>query len=215
MKNFFNFSSVLILMIIIASLIFISLNTAFAKQFIQDTPQVSSSPSISQESSSPSTSQESPSQNSSSNDSSENAEPTELHPKVAENAEKLKEKAAEKDIAIQITEGFRTEERQDALYAQGRTQPGNIVTNAKGGESYHNYGLAVDFAVEANGEVTWDVNYDGNGNGKSDWVEVADIAKDLGFTWGGDWEEFKDYPHLQMEFGNSIRDLQEGNHNLF
>src|SRR5699024_8983299 len=148
-------------------------------------------------------------------DSSESSEPTELHPKVAENAEKLKEKAADKDIAIQITEGFRTEERQDDLYAQGRTQPGNIVTNAKGGESYHNYGLAVDFAVEADGEVTWDVNYDGNGNGKSDWVEVADIAKDLGFTWGGDWEEFRDYPHLQMEFGKSIRDLQEGDHDLF
>ena len=89
------------------------------------------------------------------------------------------------------------------------------MTNAKGGESYHNYGLAVDFAVEADGEVIWDVSYDGNDNGKSDWEEVAEIAKDLGFTWGGEWEEFKDYPHLQMDFDTSIRDLQRGNHDIY
>lgn len=123
--------------------------------------------------------------------------------------------AEEKDISIQITDGFRTHEEQDALYAQGRTEPGNIVTNAKGGESYHNYGLAVDFAVEADGEVIWDVNYDGNDNGKSDWEEVAEIAKDLDFTWGGDWEDFKDYPHLQMDFDTSIRELQRGNHDIY
>ncbi len=54
------------------------------------------------------------------------------------------------------------------------------------------------------------MEYDGNNNGKSDWMEVVEIAKDLGFSWGGDFTRFKDYPHLQMDFGLSIRDLQRG-----
>ena len=58
--------------------------------------------------------------------------------------------------------------------------------------------------------MIWDIEYDGNGNGQSDWFEVAEIAKELGFQWGGDWRSFKDYPHLQMDFGLTINDLQEG-----
>lgn len=201
MKFLFNFSLLSILTIIATSLIFVSINTVFANQFTQETNQVA------------------PTKISSESTTSENSEdkpqPDGLHPKVAEKSDILKEKAEEKDISIQITDGFRTHEEQDALYAQGRTEPGNIVTNAKGGESYHNYGLAVDFAVEADGEVIWDVNYDGNDNGKSDWEEVAEIAKDLDFTWGGDWEDFKDYPHLQMDFDTSIRELQRGNHDIY
>lgn len=135
--------------------------------------------------------------------------PEGLHPEVEANAELLKQKAAEKGILVRITDGFRSFEEQNTLYAQGRTEPGNIVTYAKGGESYHNYGLAVDYAiVQGNGEVTWDLEYDGNGNSKSDWHEVGQIGKELGFTWGGDWEDFKDYPHLQMDYGLSLEQLQ-------
>jgi peptidoglycan L-alanyl-D-glutamate endopeptidase CwlK len=54
------------------------------------------------------------------------------------------------------------------------------------------------------------MDYDGNGNSKSDWKEVVEIAKNLGFEWGGDWAKFKDYPHLQMSFGLTINDLQNG-----
>ncbi|MNY82762.1 Peptidoglycan L-alanyl-D-glutamate endopeptidase CwlK precursor [compost metagenome] len=54
------------------------------------------------------------------------------------------------------------------------------------------------------------MTYDGNGNGESDWMEVVSIAKGLGFTWGGDWENFPDYPHLQMDFGYTIRQLKSG-----
>ncbi|MGE7921080.1 M15 family metallopeptidase [Viridibacillus sp. NPDC093762] len=137
--------------------------------------------------------------------------PTELHPIVEENKNVLLEKADEIDIDVMITEGLRPFEKQNELYNQGRTTKGNIVTNSKGGESFHNYGLAFDYAIKnANGGIEWDIEYDGNHNGKSDWFEVAEIAKELGFEWGGDWKQFKDYPHLQMTFGLNIPMLQEG-----
>lgn len=137
--------------------------------------------------------------------------PTELHPIVAEKVEVLKEKTAEKEITILITDDYRSIEEQDKIYDQGRGTPGKVVTHLKGGDSYHNFGLAVDFALQLeDGNVIWDTEYDGNGNGQSDWFEVAEIAKELGFEWGGDWRGFKDYPHLQMNFGLTINNLQEG-----
>ncbi|MGV3466903.1 MAG: M15 family metallopeptidase [Heyndrickxia sp.] len=140
-----------------------------------------------------------------------NSYPTELNPIVKERTSELVQQAAKKGIRVVITDGFRSAADQDQLYKKGRTVSGNIVTNAKGGESYHNYGLAVDFALKTTtGNIIWDMQYDGNGDGKSDWYEVVDLAKNLGFTWGGDWIRFKDYPHLQMDFGLSIADLQNG-----
>ncbi|WP_235062690.1 M15 family metallopeptidase [Thalassobacillus devorans] len=137
--------------------------------------------------------------------------PTGLHPKVAKKRDQLVARAEEKGIEVVITEGFRTIKEQEEIYERGRSEKGNIVTYAEGGESYHNYGLAIDFALRnKNEKVIWDTEYDGNGNGKSDWMEVVEIAKDLGFDWGGDWRRFKDYPHFQMDMGYSIRELKNG-----
>ncbi|MCM3446215.1 M15 family metallopeptidase [Bacillus velezensis] len=125
--------------------------------------------------------------------------PSALHPLVKQNAELLQTAALKKGITVVITEGFRSIEEQNELYRQGRSKKGNIVTYAKGGESYHNYGLAIDFALQKkDGSLIWDMTYDGNRNGTPDWLEVVSIAKTLGFDWGGDWRGFKDYPHLQM-----------------
>ncbi len=136
---------------------------------------------------------------------------TELHPVVLEHAEKLVEEAAAIGISVLITQGHRSKEEQNELYNQGRTSQGAIVTYARGGESYHNYGLAIDFALlNAKGKALWDLEYDGNRNGRSDWYEVAALAKKIGFSWGGDWKGFKDYPHLQMDFGYSIDELSRG-----
>lgn len=137
--------------------------------------------------------------------------PTELHPKVSDAKNLLITQAAEKDIEIVITDGHRTKEEQDALYERGRSIEGQVVTNVEGGSSYHNYGLAIDFALKLDdGDVVWDMERDDNENGKSDWMEVVTIAKDLGFDWGGDWRNFKDYPHLQMDFGLTMRQLKNG-----
>lgn len=137
--------------------------------------------------------------------------PSGLHPIVEEKSNKLVRQAEAIGIDILITDGFRSVEAQDGLHAQGRNTAGSIVTQARGGESYHNYGLAIDFALRLeNGEVVWDIERDGNRNGKRDWFEVAAIGKELGFIWGGDWQHFKDYPHLQMTFGLSISELQQG-----
>lgn len=137
--------------------------------------------------------------------------PKALNPIVEERKDLLIQKAADKSINIVMTEGIRSFEKQDQLYQQGRTTKGNVVTNTKAGESYHNFGLAFDYALlDKKGTIIWNIKYDGNNNGESDWFEVADIAKTLGFDWGGDWISFKDYPHLQMTFGISIAMLKEG-----
>nr|WP_275677364.1 M15 family metallopeptidase [Neobacillus drentensis] len=137
--------------------------------------------------------------------------PTELNPVVKERSDQLIQQAAKKGIEVVITDGFRSAGDQDKLYQQGRSTGGNIVTNAKGGESYHNFGLAIDFALETpSGDVLWDRQYDRNENGVADWTEVVQMAKALGFDWGGDWKGFKDYPHLEMNFGLTIADLQNG-----
>ena len=134
-----------------------------------------------------------------------------LHPAVEENTSRLLKEAMDQNIEVIITEGIRSNSRQNELYEQGRSAEGNIVTHARAGESYHNYGLAVDYALKnSNGEIIWDIHYDGNHNGESDWFEVASIAKELGFEWGGDWKNHKDYPHLQMTFNLSINQLQRG-----
>ncbi|MBD3922005.1 M15 family metallopeptidase [Paenibacillus sp. PR3] len=139
--------------------------------------------------------------------------PVGLHPAVAQAGDKLVAGAAKLGITVVITDGFRSSAEQDALYRQGRGDSGAVVTQVKGGDSYHNYGLAIDFALRTpSNDVIWDMKYDGNGNGKADWMEVVAIAKKLGFTWGGDWEGFKDNPHLQMDFGYSIRQLKRGHY---
>ncbi|WP_370866604.1 M15 family metallopeptidase [Saccharibacillus sp. JS10] len=134
-----------------------------------------------------------------------------LHPEVQSKMNTLIRQAKDRGIDVVITSDFRSSAEQDRLYRQGREDPGNIVTNARGGQSYHNYGLAIDFALlDKSGKIVWDMEQDLNDNGRSDWLEVVDLAKTLGFEWGGDWENFRDYPHFQMKFGYSLRQLQQG-----
>ncbi|HRX32279.1 MAG TPA: M15 family metallopeptidase [Tenuifilaceae bacterium] len=132
-----------------------------------------------------------------------------LHPKLRLEAEQIYNEILEKGIAVRFTDTLRTFAEQDALYAQGRTKPGKIVTNAKAGQSFHNYGLALDFCLLINNgkQVSWDRNTDINANEKFDWDEVVAVFKHYGWEWGGDWTRFKDYPHFQRTFGKSTAEL--------
>lgn len=125
-----------------------------------------------------------------------------LHPLVEDKARDWLSICKAKGYDVLITCTLRTNGEQDALYAKGRTAPGTIITNAKGGQSYHNYGLALDFCPIVNGKCAWE-RYDL-------FKEIASIAKSIGFSWGGDWKTFVDQPHLQMTFGLNLKDLQSG-----
>ncbi|MNU34917.1 Peptidoglycan L-alanyl-D-glutamate endopeptidase CwlK precursor [compost metagenome] len=131
-----------------------------------------------------------------------------LNAGVAYAARKLIERCYKQGVEIRLTFGYRSVDEQNKLYAQGRTTKGDIVTKAKGGRSYHNYGLAIDFVLIKGG---YDMKADNDQDGYSDWMEVAAQAKLLGFEWGGDWTNFVDYPHFQIAYGLDISDLLSGN----
>lgn len=99
---------------------------------------------------------------------------------------------------VRIVEGYRTKERQEALYAQGRTAPGRIVTNARAGESLHNYGVAVDFVFRKEG-------YDAS---KELWETLGAIGEQHGFRWGGRWQEFIDLPHFELTLDYDLDDFK-------
>lgn len=137
---------------------------------------------------------------------------TGLHPVLAASANALIQRSYARGVPIVITQGLRTIAEQNALYAQGRSKPGPIVTNARGGTSYHNYGLAFDFALllPDGTQISWDTNRDGDKDKLADWQEVVQEAKQLGLEWGGDWKSFRDYSHLQMTFGLTTNQLRAG-----
>lgn len=141
-----------------------------------------------------------------------NAKLSGLHPVVMQATERLIELSYDRGIPIVITQGLRTIAEQDALFAQGRTKPGLIVTNARGGYSNHNFGVAIDFALllPDGRSVSWDTLRDGDFDRIADWNEVVEEAKKLGFEWGGDWKTFKDLPHLEMTFGLTTAQYRAG-----
>lgn len=99
-----------------------------------------------------------------------------------------------KGLTIKAISGTRTYADQNALYAQGRTIPGHIVTNAPAGYSLHNFGIALDIGIfnEA-GQYIDDVLR----NTDSIYRAFGPIGRSQGFEWGGDWTSIKDYPHYQ------------------
>lgn len=101
-----------------------------------------------------------------------------------------------------ITSTYRDEAEQNALYAQGRTTPGSVVTNARFGDSLHNYRVALDFAPIVNGDIPW--------NDKKLFMKIADIGVSCGFEAGAYWTSFLDLPHLQYTAGYTLDDFKQG-----
>lgn len=125
-----------------------------------------------------------------------------LHPKIRDKAiDAYNEAVKVTPVGVHpyITQTMRTFAESDNLYAQGRTKQGSIVTNAKAGQSYHNYGLALDFMLIINGKDSWTIDHN--------WMVVVNIFKAHGFVWGGDFKSILDQPHFEMTFGNNWRTL--------
>lgn len=126
-----------------------------------------------------------------------------LHPWLDYKLTLLLKQCNKKGIYLIITEGFRTKEYQDSLYAKGRTAPGKVVTNAKGStySSQHMWGIAFDIAIN-DSKLLYDT---------ATIKKVAKIAKSnkVGLKWGGDWKSIIDTPHFYLgKWGSTTSELK-------
>lgn len=129
-----------------------------------------------------------------------------LHPKVREEVKQIVHTINSnlpKRSQVRLAQGFRTFAEQDALYAKRPK-----VTNAKGGQSVHNYGFAVDIVLIIDGKIaSWDTKKDWDGDKVADWDECVKVFAAHGWSWGGNWSSFKDMPHFDKIGFNNWRIL--------
>lgn len=111
-----------------------------------------------------------------------------VHPEFAEKLERLTALCEKENLIIEFSGGYRSIAEQNELYAQGRTAPGQKVTNAKGGYSQHNFGIAADFFKNVKGHAYDDDAF---------FARVGKLAQSVGLGWGGTWEH-PDRPHLYL-----------------
>lgn len=112
-----------------------------------------------------------------------------LLPEAQPIARTLVQRAAQNGIQIKVISGLRSYAEQDELYAQGRTKPGDKVTNARAGYSNHNFGIAFDVGVfEGTKYLAESAKY----------KAVGVLGMDLGLEWGGNWKTIIDQPHFQL-----------------
>ena len=121
---------------------------------------------------------------------------SDLLPQVAVKAEQFISQCKAQGIEVLIYSTFRDNESQAALYAQGRTAAGKIVTNAKAGHSFHNHRVAFDFVPMLHGKEQW--------NNDELYHKCGSIAQACGLEWGGAWKTFADKPHCQDTGGYTI-----------
>ena len=95
-------------------------------------------------------------------------------------------KVEEAGLHIMITETWRSKERQEWLYAQGRTRPGAVVTWTL--QSKHRDGLAIDIAFVKDGKVTYE----------GDWQNLGVLGEAVGLNWGGRFPQIPDKPHFEL-----------------
>lgn len=153
-----------------------------------------------------------------------------LHPDARGKLQDFAQACADHGHELLVYCGYRSLEEQARLYRQGRTalaigqkidklraagfgflgdiiagvgpQKGDkVLTDAAPGESFHNYGMAVDAVLLINGKPDWNV---------SDvlaWRAVGDIALAMGIEWAGRWTSFKEMVHFQVGRGaNPLKD---------
>jgi peptidoglycan L-alanyl-D-glutamate endopeptidase CwlK len=128
---------------------------------------------------------------------------SDLVPSVQTAAEAALAECAAKGLDVLVTCTYRSPADQNALYAQGRTAPGAIVTNARAGQSMHQYRCALDIVPMRYGKCVW------NGSDPV-WQQIAAVFKAHGFEWGEDWVSFKEMPHFQITGGHPLSYFQGG-----
>jgi len=117
---------------------------------------------------------------------------SQVHPELARRVRALSVflLASTPSVDIRVIQGLRTWPQQNALYQQGRTTAGKIVTNAQAGYSMHNFGLAVDVApFLQNGQPDWVI-------GDANWKNLLATALIFKLSEGAQWRTFPDNPHL-------------------
>jgi peptidoglycan L-alanyl-D-glutamate endopeptidase CwlK len=131
---------------------------------------------------------------------------SELHPAVRAKCEAHMAACKDAGIDLLVTCTYRDKEAQNILYAQGRTSPGAKVTNAKGGQSFHNYRLAYDVVPMLHGKPVWKTTGE---EGKL-WQQVGGLGVAQGLEWAGNWTRFREYPHFQYTAGHPLSYFQKG-----
>jgi len=127
-----------------------------------------------------------------------------LHPEVAARCRQFIRSCAYQGIDVIITSTYRDHTAQAALFAKGRSQPGNRVTNANAGQSFHNWRVAFDFAPIVHGKIDW--------NDTDTFTRCGIIAETCGLEWAGRWKKFKELAHCQYTAGLTLADFQAGRH---
>ncbi|EJQ93791.1 peptidoglycan-binding protein (plasmid) [Bacillus mycoides] len=125
-----------------------------------------------------------------------------LHPYVKRLTKEFLDLTKANGLDVRIYSVFRSWSEQDRLFSLGRWKPGKKVTNSRGGESYHNWGLAFDAAPFENETIPW-------GNIKK-FKQMGYLGQNLGLKWGGNFTSIVDYPHFEYSFGLSSWDLLNG-----
>ncbi len=134
-----------------------------------------------------------------------------LDARVAEMCAKHLAACAAAGIPCTVTFTYRSNETQDALYAQGRTKPGRIVTNARAGSSFHNYRLAYDATPQCLLALpNWGDTPAHQHETDRIWALYGKLAKAQGLRWGGDFHSIRDRPHCEWSGALSLADLRAG-----
>ena len=129
-----------------------------------------------------------------------------LLPPVRARAQAFLDACKQEGIDLLVTSTFRDLESQAALYAQGRTTPGKRVTNAKAGQSYHNWRVAFDVVPMRDGKPVWNTT---GADGKL-WERIGQLGEAVGLEWAGRWKTFREYAHFQYTGGLSLAQLAAG-----
>jgi len=130
-----------------------------------------------------------------------------LVPAVQQRAQALVKAAKDAGVDLLVTSTYRSNEEQAALYAQGRTKPGAIVTNARPGDSYHNWRCAFDVVPLRNGKPVWGTS----GPDGDLWRKIGEMGESVGLEWAGRWTgKLREMAHFQYTGGLTLAQLKAG-----